>query len=162
MRSAGAVLRAGEYHDLCRRCIVLTSLPCADIAQGTDGRSRGFGSILFSSPQDADRAVQMFNGWVSCSFSYRLPLTFHAADTTTTDEHSKSISTNSLKPPPDPPPHPSTCPIPLPTHSPTTRTTSESIRTTNYSISIRVGVCRGGQIQRSSRSEMGRKARGRR
>ncbi|BGP15588.1 hypothetical protein JCM10213v2_003567 [Rhodosporidiobolus nylandii] len=42
MRGAGSVLRA-------------------DIAQGPDGRSRGFGSVLFATPQDAERAVQMFN-----------------------------------------------------------------------------------------------------
>ncbi|KAM0748178.1 hypothetical protein T439DRAFT_276529, partial [Meredithblackwellia eburnea MCA 4105] len=44
MRGAGSVLRA-------------------DIAQGPDGRSRGFGSVLFSTAQDAERAVQMFNGY---------------------------------------------------------------------------------------------------
>ncbi|BGP55142.1 hypothetical protein JCM8202v2_002739 [Rhodotorula sphaerocarpa] len=38
MRGAGNVLRA-------------------DIAQGPDGRSRGFGSVLFATPQDAERAV---------------------------------------------------------------------------------------------------------
>ncbi|GAA6061832.1 hypothetical protein JCM10212_001138 [Sporobolomyces blumeae] len=43
MRGAGSVLRA-------------------DIAQGPDGRSRGFGSVLFSNPIDAERAVQLFNG----------------------------------------------------------------------------------------------------
>ncbi|GAA6041065.1 hypothetical protein JCM8097_004700 [Rhodosporidiobolus ruineniae] len=44
MRGAGSVLRA-------------------DIAQGPDGRSRGFGSVLFATPQDAERAVGMFNGY---------------------------------------------------------------------------------------------------
>ncbi|GAA5855365.1 hypothetical protein JCM8547_009051 [Rhodosporidiobolus lusitaniae] len=44
MRGAGSVLRA-------------------DIAQGPDGRSRGFGSVLFATPQDAERAVAMFNGF---------------------------------------------------------------------------------------------------
>ncbi|GAA5940140.1 uncharacterized protein JCM15063_001719 [Sporobolomyces koalae] len=43
MRGAGSVLRA-------------------DIAQGPDGRSRGFGSVLFATPIDAERAVQLFNG----------------------------------------------------------------------------------------------------
>ncbi|GAA5990962.1 hypothetical protein JCM10908_000099 [Rhodotorula pacifica] len=43
MRGAGNVLRA-------------------DIAQGPDGRSRGFGSVLFATPQDAERAVALFNG----------------------------------------------------------------------------------------------------
>ncbi|KWU43023.1 hypothetical protein RHOSPDRAFT_10099, partial [Rhodotorula sp. JG-1b] len=42
MRGAGNVLRA-------------------DIAQGPDGRSRGFGSVLFATPQDAERAVALFN-----------------------------------------------------------------------------------------------------
>jgi RNA recognition motif-containing protein len=44
MRGAGSVLRA-------------------DIAQGPDGRSRGFGSVLFATSQDAERAVGMFNGF---------------------------------------------------------------------------------------------------
>jgi RNA recognition motif-containing protein len=44
MRGAGNVLRA-------------------DIAQGPDGRSRGFGSVLFATPQDAERAVALFNGY---------------------------------------------------------------------------------------------------
>jgi len=44
MRGAGSVLRA-------------------DIAQGPDGRSRGFGSVLFGTSQDAERAVGMFNGF---------------------------------------------------------------------------------------------------
>lgn len=44
MRGAGSVLRA-------------------DIAQGPDGRSRGFGSVLFATSQDAERAVNMFNGF---------------------------------------------------------------------------------------------------
>ncbi|GAA5956600.1 hypothetical protein JCM21900_003616 [Sporobolomyces salmonicolor] len=44
MRGAGSVLRA-------------------DIAQGPDGRSRGFGSVLFATPQDAERAVHLFNGY---------------------------------------------------------------------------------------------------
>lgn len=43
MRGAGSVLRA-------------------DIAQGPDGRSRGFGSVLFATSQDAERAVTLFNG----------------------------------------------------------------------------------------------------
>ncbi|KAK4691710.1 hypothetical protein P7C70_g9286, partial [Phenoliferia sp. Uapishka_3] len=61
MRSAGSVLRA-------------------DIAQGPDGRSRGFGSVLFSTPQDADRAVQMFNGSVASSHLIILPLARYDAD----------------------------------------------------------------------------------
>ncbi|GAA6019520.1 hypothetical protein JCM11491_001323 [Sporobolomyces phaffii] len=43
MRGAGSVLRA-------------------DIAQGPDGRSRGFGSVLFATSIDAERAVHLFNG----------------------------------------------------------------------------------------------------
>ena len=43
MRAAGAVLRA-------------------DVAQA-DGRSRGFGSVLFESAESSQRAVSMFNGY---------------------------------------------------------------------------------------------------
>ncbi|KAG6918606.1 hypothetical protein DXG01_013017 [Tephrocybe rancida] len=43
-RQAGAVMRA-------------------DVALGQDGRSRGFGTVTFATEGDADRAVQMFNGY---------------------------------------------------------------------------------------------------
>jgi RNA recognition motif-containing protein len=36
----------------------------ADVALGQDGRSRGFGSVVYATEVDADRAVQMFNGLV--------------------------------------------------------------------------------------------------
>ncbi|SCV67790.1 BQ2448_5401 [Microbotryum intermedium] len=39
------------------------SISRADIAQGPDGRSRGFGSVVFANAADAERAVQMFNGY---------------------------------------------------------------------------------------------------
>ncbi|KAH9976234.1 hypothetical protein BGW80DRAFT_1436217 [Lactifluus volemus] len=42
-RQAGAVLRA-------------------DVALGQDGRSRGFGTVVFGTEYDAERAVNMFNG----------------------------------------------------------------------------------------------------
>lgn len=35
----------------------------ADIAQGPDGRSRGFGNVVFQNAIDAERAVHMFNGY---------------------------------------------------------------------------------------------------
>ena len=34
----------------------------ADVALGPDGRSRGFGTVVFASEIDAERAVKMFNG----------------------------------------------------------------------------------------------------
>lgn len=34
----------------------------ADVALGQDGRSRGFGTVVFATEVDADRAVKMFNG----------------------------------------------------------------------------------------------------
>ncbi len=34
----------------------------ADVALGQDGRSRGFGTVVFATDYDADRAVKMFNG----------------------------------------------------------------------------------------------------
>ncbi|KZP28623.1 RNA-binding domain-containing protein [Athelia psychrophila] len=34
----------------------------ADVALGQDGRSRGFGTVVFATDVDADRAVKMFNG----------------------------------------------------------------------------------------------------
>jgi RNA recognition motif-containing protein len=33
----------------------------ADIAQGQDGRSRGFGTVLYATPEDARNAVGKFN-----------------------------------------------------------------------------------------------------
>ncbi|KAI0002141.1 hypothetical protein BJV74DRAFT_724743, partial [Russula compacta] len=35
----------------------------ADIALGQDGRSRGFGTVVFATEHDAERAVNMFNGY---------------------------------------------------------------------------------------------------
>ncbi|KAI0294450.1 hypothetical protein BC826DRAFT_1091667 [Russula brevipes] len=34
----------------------------ADVALGQDGRSRGFGTVVFATEHDAERAVNMFNG----------------------------------------------------------------------------------------------------
>ncbi|PPR06810.1 hypothetical protein CVT26_003836 [Gymnopilus dilepis] len=34
----------------------------ADVALGPDGRSRGFGTVVFATEYDAERAVKMFNG----------------------------------------------------------------------------------------------------
>jgi RNA recognition motif-containing protein len=34
----------------------------ADVTLGVDGRSRGFGTVVYASEGDADRAVKMFNG----------------------------------------------------------------------------------------------------
>lgn len=34
----------------------------ADVALGPDGRSRGFGTVVFATEHDAERAVKMFNG----------------------------------------------------------------------------------------------------
>ncbi|KIO19103.1 hypothetical protein M407DRAFT_224113 [Tulasnella calospora MUT 4182] len=35
----------------------------ADVALGSDGRSRGFGTVLFQTEADADRAVKSLNGY---------------------------------------------------------------------------------------------------
>lgn len=36
----------------------------ADVALGPDGRSRGFGTVSFANDADAERALNMFNGYV--------------------------------------------------------------------------------------------------
>jgi RNA recognition motif-containing protein len=36
----------------------------ADVALGQDGRSRGFGTVVYATEADAERAVLMFNGFV--------------------------------------------------------------------------------------------------
>ncbi|KAK9898721.1 hypothetical protein P389DRAFT_136975, partial [Cystobasidium minutum MCA 4210] len=35
----------------------------ADVSLGPDGRSRGFGRVVFATPEDAINAMQMFNGY---------------------------------------------------------------------------------------------------
>lgn len=37
----------------------------ADVALGPDGRSRGFGTVVFATDADAERGLKMFNGWVA-------------------------------------------------------------------------------------------------
>ena len=41
----------------------------ADVAMGPDGRSRGFGTVVFATDYDADRALKMFNGYAYAFFS---------------------------------------------------------------------------------------------
>jgi RNA recognition motif-containing protein len=40
----------------------------ADVALGPDGRSKGFGTVVFSNVEEADRARRVFSGYVA-SFS---------------------------------------------------------------------------------------------
>ncbi|KAF9467953.1 hypothetical protein BDZ94DRAFT_1155240 [Collybia nuda] len=57
----------------------------ADVALGQDGRSRGFGTVVFATELDAERAVKMFNGYAisQChSFHQRLKLLIYK-DTST-------------------------------------------------------------------------------
>ena len=35
----------------------------ADVALNADGRSRGFGTVLFASPEDAQNAVRLYHGY---------------------------------------------------------------------------------------------------
>lgn len=86
MRGAGAVLRAGtSLLSAARVFINWLLVKTADIAAGPDGRSRGFGSVLFSTAHDADRAVQMFNGYaVGITFSFTIADTKSTSQGTTT------------------------------------------------------------------------------
>lgn len=43
----------------------------ADVALGPDGRSRGFGTVVFATEKDARRAVGMFSGYVRFSLLRR-------------------------------------------------------------------------------------------
>jgi len=47
-----------ELKDLLREA---GSVVRADIAQGSDGRSRGFGTVVFSTTREAAKAIQLFN-----------------------------------------------------------------------------------------------------
>ncbi|KNZ80340.1 hypothetical protein J132_06321 [Termitomyces sp. J132] len=49
-----------DLKDLFRRAGTIMR---ADVALGQDGRSRGFGTVTFATESDAERAVQMFNGY---------------------------------------------------------------------------------------------------
>jgi RNA recognition motif-containing protein len=49
-----------DLKDLFRQAGTITR---ADVALGLDGRSRGFGTVVFASESDANRAVKMFNGF---------------------------------------------------------------------------------------------------
>ncbi|KAJ3773554.1 hypothetical protein FB446DRAFT_641481 [Lentinula raphanica] len=48
-----------DLKDLFRQAGTITR---ADVALGQDGRSRGFGTVVFATDHDAERAVKMFNG----------------------------------------------------------------------------------------------------
>ncbi|KAK0203718.1 RNA-binding domain-containing protein [Desarmillaria ectypa] len=48
-----------DLKDLFRRAGTIIR---ADVALGQDGRSRGFGTVVFATDIDAERAVKMFNG----------------------------------------------------------------------------------------------------
>ncbi|KIJ98762.1 hypothetical protein K443DRAFT_103431, partial [Laccaria amethystina LaAM-08-1] len=48
-----------DLKDLFRQAGTITR---ADVALGPDGRSRGFGTVVFATEVDADRAVKLFNG----------------------------------------------------------------------------------------------------
>ena len=45
----------------------------ADGALGADGRSRGFGTVVYATEADAERAVRVFNGLVPSSSLQRHP-----------------------------------------------------------------------------------------
>ncbi|GJN89000.1 hypothetical protein Rhopal_001971-T1 [Rhodotorula paludigena] len=97
MRGAGSVLRA-------------------DIAQGPDGRSRGFGSVLFGTSQDAERAVSMFNGFEFNGRTLKVHFDkFSGAAVANQQPHS-----HHGPPPPPPPPYGQyVMPVPIPYRPPT-------------------------------------------
>ncbi|KAG8972414.1 hypothetical protein FRC05_010125 [Tulasnella sp. 425] len=82
MHSAGRSLFVGNIGPVIR----------ADVALGPDGRSRGFGTVLFQTEADADRAVKTLNGF---EYNGRMIKVHHDRFTQTT--------TGSTSPPPFPP-----------------------------------------------------------
>ncbi|THH13424.1 hypothetical protein EW146_g6792 [Bondarzewia mesenterica] len=64
--TAGAVSRnlfIGNWQDLKDLFRQAGTILRADVALGQDGRSRGFGTVVFATDMDAERAVKMFNGY---------------------------------------------------------------------------------------------------
>ncbi|BGO91174.1 hypothetical protein JCM10020v2_002825 [Rhodotorula toruloides] len=98
MRGAGNVLRA-------------------DIAQGPDGRSRGFGSVLFASQGDAERAVGMFNGYEFNGRALKVHFDKFAGAAVNPNQNGPNSSNGpSHHYPPPPPPHHAYPPPPPPQH----------------------------------------------
>lgn len=50
----------------------------ADVALNADGRSRGFGTVLFASPEDAQTAVRLYHGYEYCGRALKVHFDRHA------------------------------------------------------------------------------------
>lgn len=67
----------------------------ADVVLGPDGRSRGFGTVVFATDYDADVALKMFNGSALSIFTLTRLMSFTGG--TTMAECSKFIMTSLLQ-----------------------------------------------------------------
>lgn len=98
----------------------------ADVALNADGRSRGFGTVLFASPEDAQTAVRLYHGYEYSGrilkvhfdrYTHYGPVSFMVPTDPsqyTSAFHSRNVAPSNTMAPPLPPPLPQHAPQRLP------------------------------------------------